>query len=242
MCSSIALFALALASPSMATAQHQRGGTRIHDLRLSEPDPAGPPSDVRFELLGGALAPLDVELTGRVVFFDRLLLSLSLGVGAFGDASRGLALALGADVEGAQLAHDLSSGLFALRASVGFRPLEGEGLELAVGYALLTNRIALGATSFTRATGVDADGTFVDTGYTLHAVHAEVGWTFRLLDHLLLRPALGWLHVLDAEVSLDDSSTPYADQALDALAYDAASHAETWGMTPTISFSVGYLF
>lgn len=228
---------LALAHPVAAEAQHQRGGVRLHD-----PPPPGPPDDVRFELLGGSLAPIDTELTGRVVVLDTVFLSLSLGVGTYGDAAYALATSMGASADAAQLAHDLTSGLLSMRVGAGVRPIPGEGLELAVSYALLSHDLRLRAPTVTSATGIETEGSFVASAATLHAVHAEIGWTFRLLDHFLVRPAVGWLHVLDAQLSFDDTGTAYPDQALDALAEDWIGYAEQWGMTPTVSLSIGYLF
>lgn len=223
-------------APTSAQAQHQRGGSPLRPLPLPEV-----PGDVRFELLGGSMAPIDAGFTGRLVFFDRVYLSLSLGVGTYGDAARALAAELGASAEGAQLAHDLASGLFSMRAEIGVRPVPGEGLELSVGYALLSHDLRLSADTVSAATGVSTEG-LVATSLLLHAIHAEIGWTFRYLDHFLFRPAVGWLHVLDASVALDDTGTEYSDQSLDALADDAAGLAEQWGMSPTFSLTIGYAF
>lgn len=228
--------ALGLA-PGAASAQHQRGGSSLHEVH-----PPVPSTDVRFELLGGSLAPISAELAGRLVFLDRIFLSLSLGVGTYGDAAYVLATELGASATGAQLAHDLASGLFSMRAEVGLRPLPGEGFEVAVGYAMIAREGRLRAGTVTDATGISTEGSFVAGAYMLHAIHAELGWTFRLLDRFLVRPAIGWLHVLDATASLDDLGTSYADQSLDALANTAVGYAETWGMTPTVSLSLGYSF
>jgi hypothetical protein len=61
-------FALGLA-PSAAFAQYQRGGSSLHAVH-----PPVHSTDVRFELLGGSLAPISAELTGRLVFLDRISL------------------------------------------------------------------------------------------------------------------------------------------------------------------------
>lgn len=233
----LAAVALALVLPSLASAQHQRGGVALHD-----PPPPPPPGPVRLELLGGSLAPIDSGFTARLIFGDVFFVSAGVGLGTYGEEAAILVRALGGSAGGASLAHDAWSGLFGLHLSAGLRPIPGEGLEISGGYTLLTHDTRFWAETFGAALNVETSGNWIAGSMLLHAYTVELGWTFRLLDHFLFRPAIGFLQVLDAQISLDDTGTSYADQSLDALAAEYTGYAETWGMTPTLSLSIGYVW
>ena len=88
---------------------------------------------VRVEILGGANAPLGLDLALRVAIVEHLLVTVSAGVVTFGGAAR--TVALGYVSEEAANAALLVDGAMMLRVGLGARIVDG--LELVGGYALL---------------------------------------------------------------------------------------------------------
>lgn len=193
---SLAAVAALAVAPGRVAAQTPERASLLASPRAPSPSP------VRLELLGGATVPVDVGFRARLVLLDRVVFGLSLGVGTYGDVARSIAEIAGVSDAGAQIAHDLTSGLLAGELSIGVRPVEGSGLELSLGYAVLQRSFALSSMTLAGAFGLQTAAADVETAYLLHAIHGEIGWTIVLLDHFVLRPAIGWLHVLAADVSL----------------------------------------
>lgn len=216
------------------------------DLGL-DPPPPGDPGPFRLELMGGSMAPIDVGLTARLIVLDRLVLSLGMGAGAYGQLAQVLGTAVAGEEAGTVSRH-LVSGLFALHLSAGLRPIEGEGLEILGGYSLLYRDARLDASSLLSALGAQSEeGTRLDVELMLHAVHVELAWTFVVLEHFLVRPAIGWLHVVRADSSLDvvppaGSSAVDVQGAMDDAESTLEEALSTYGMTPTLSLSIGYRF
>lgn len=163
------------------------------------------------------------------------MITASAGVVTFGGAAR--TIALGYVSEEAANSALLVDGAMMLRVGLGARIIEG--LEIVGGYALLHRELTvrsdflelLGVTGITEAEG----------RVTLQALWAELGWTFTILEHFLVRPAIGVMHVLDASASLVGEGVSDNEAAyLDRTARTVESNAEQYGTSPTLSLTLGY--
>lgn len=192
---------------------------------------------VRLEILGGVNAPLGIDLTLRLAILQHFLITASAGVVTFGGAAR--TIALGYVSEQAANSALLVDGAMMLRVGLGARIVEG--LEIVGGYAFLQRELTvredflslLGVTGITGAEG----------RVSLEALWLELGWTFTVLDHFLIRPALGVMHVLGASASLEGSGVSDNEAAvLDRTARTVETYAEQYGTSPTLSLTLGYRF
>jgi len=190
---------------------------------------------VRVEILGGTSAPLGLDLTLRLAIAEHVLVTASAGVVTFGGAAR--TVALGYVTEEAANAALLVDGALMLRVGVGARIIEG--LEIVGGYAILERTLSV-QNDFLTLLGVDSV-THAEGSVTLEALWLELGWTLTVLDHFLVRPAVGVMHVIDARASLvgegvSDNEAAYLDRA----ARTVEESAEAYGTSPTVSLTVGY--
>jgi len=190
---------------------------------------------VRVEILGGANAPLGLELTLRLAVVEHLLVTVSAGVVTFGGGAR--TVALGYVSEEAANAALLVDGAMMLRAGLGARI--GDGFEPVGGDALLESTLTV-RNDFLTLRGVDSI-TQAQGSVTLEALWLELGWTITVLDHFLIRPAVGVMHVLDARAALvgegvGDNEAAYLDRA----ARTVEETSEAYGTSPTVSITLGY--
>ena len=226
-----------------ATAQAQQASA------LSAPTPTSVPgaSAVRLELALGATVPIDLHVGARVVVLERFYLGASLGAGVYGDAYTGITSATMGDAV-AQVVTPLARNPLVATLSAGVRPF-GDGLELAFGYTLLHASASYDPSTFTSALplalAVPSGVTAVGLDVTLHAVHAELAYTFVIADHFLIRPAIGWTQTLASTVSVSTTPT-IADAHVAAMLATAGQTIATalpqYAMTPTISLELGYRF
>jgi hypothetical protein len=78
---------------------------------------------------------------------------------------------------------------------------------------------------------------------TLEGLWLELAWTFTVLDHFLIRPAIGVMHVLEASASLEANGLSDNESAvLDRTARTVETCAEQYGTSPTLSLTLGYRF
>jgi hypothetical protein len=190
---------------------------------------------VRLEMLGGVNAPLGIDLTLRLAIAQHLLITASAGVVTFGGAAR--TAAMGYVSEEAANSALLVDGALMLRVGVGARIVDG--LEIVGGYAVLHRELTV-RSDFLELLGVTGI-TGAEGRVTLQAVWAEIGWTFTILEHFLVRPAIGVMHVLDASASLvgeglSDNEAAY----LDRTARTVETYSEQYGTSPTLSLTLGY--
>lgn len=192
---------------------------------------------VRLEVMGGVSAPLGVELTLRLAILEHFLVTASAGVVTFGGAAR--AVALGYVGEEAANSALLVDGAIMLRAGLGVRIIEG--LEIVGGYAWLHRELTV-RNDFLTLLGV-TEATSAEGRVTLQALWAEIGWTFTVLDHFLVRPAIGVMHVLDAQASLvAEGLSDNQDALLARTARTVVTNSEQYGTSPTVSITLGYRF
>jgi hypothetical protein len=249
---------LALAGTSGARAQDAQGAEALaapaptlsasRAPAASIPDaPSGAPSLVRVQLLAGATVPIDLELSARVVFFDRLFVGGSLGFGVYGSLFAAVARPFSAPA--GQLVSPVANGAFVASVSAGVRPFGGSGFELVAGYTMLHASSSFAPATVSAALGNQLSlppgvpDLLLDT--TLHALHVELGWTILIAEHLLIRPALGWTQVLAATTTLSTHpaiAVPQVSARLASSADTIDSALTKYGMTPTFSLALGYQF
>lgn len=194
------------------------------------------PGPVRVEILGGTTAPLDLSIHARVAIVDRFLLGASAGMSVYGDLF-GAIVEPAAGAQAATVVRGLANGAFVGRVHLGVRPFEGEGFEIMAGYTVIQR-----STTFERGS-FGASYPAVNAALLVHALHVELAWTIVLADQLLLRPAIGWTHAVGSEASLaSDGSNAQAEAALDQMETEIETAVGTYGMTPTLSLSLGYRF
>lgn len=223
-------------APGLARAQgfrHAEESTRVWPW---DSPPEAPPGPVRVEILGGTTAPIGLELGARLLIFDRLIVGASLGMTTYGGAFGNVVEANGGD---GSLVRTLADGAFTLHAGFGVRPFEGEGLEVMLGYTLLAQPVRrFDAVTLADALSTQTGATEASASLELHALTIELGWTFVVLDHFLIRPAIGFMAAVDASVSLEGSEGASLDSLSRALDDAILEH----GMAPTLSLSMGYRF
>lgn len=194
-----------------------------------------------FELFAGTTAPVDVALGARVVFFERFLITASVGRGVYGGVWGGLANIYGGD-DAAQLIEPVLGRAWVTRIGVGVQPFGVGTPELVVGYARLNTSADWDAATV----GAPAEAGRLHADIGLNLIFAELGWNLHVAGPFYLRPAIGWMHTLGAGVSLSSNSS----QANTAEGRAALAEAETgveetlrsYGFTPTLSLSAGFRF
>lgn len=230
-------------TPNRATAEETRPEmSRPFELE-SEPYILDGTGDdlARFEVMGGVSAPLGPELTLRLSILERVLIQGSIGTTAFGVMFRDIAVMAGADATYADGARWIDGGVF-VRAALGFQLFEDLGFELMFGYAMLHRALDVGQ-SVAAMAGSAGYQDRIQGALTLQALTLELGYTFTVLEHFLIRPSIGVLHVIEADASA--TSTTLSDNDVGQIE-DVAGQVEDglrqYGTVPTLGVSVGYRF
>lgn len=201
--------------------------------------PPPPPPLYRVELLGGTRAPVDFELGARLVLFDHLLVGGSVGMTMYGGVAGQIVDMNGGGGAGSTVA-TLANGAFVGRLTAGYRPFEHEGFEILAAYAYLHQSVALGLDPLAMWAGAQTTGASGRLELGVHGLGVELAWTFVVLEHFLVRPSIGWMQVIGADVSTSvTSGSTSATTSIDG----ALEHLLTqWGMMPTVSLELGYRF
>lgn len=119
---------------------------------------------------------------------------------------------------------DALSGALFLETALGVRVVDG--LELAVGYALLWTSSRFGTSG--------VGGTLETSN---HAIHATIGWRALLFsDSAFFRIEAGWFHTLGASASVNLDQPVYEPSGLES---EIAAALRARGFGPTLSVSVG---
>jgi hypothetical protein len=234
------LLPLLLTAPAVA---QPRAVDALGAPALPLPAPGSSTSPVRLELLGGSTAPLDASLHARVLFFDRVIVSASAGASVYGGVVQELVRGYGGEAAG-ELATNLGNGFFVGRLGLGFRPFGDLGLELGASYVLLHRAARLDGAVVAAVFGAPSSSMDVHAEVAIHALSAELAWSFVVLEHFVLRVGLGWTHALAADVRLraEGEGAAQAQQAIDRAAAQTREAITTYGMTPTASLQLGYRF
>lgn len=205
--------------------------------------------DWAFDLTATTSVPLAVGVEATLISPVGLYGYLSFGhtpqpyLGAIADALAG------ADVYGPTkrplIDEMIADGAWVVRLGVGFTI--PEGLELSVGYTLLTASPTLTPGTIEMATGqtIRWPGmTQIPVTMTAHAFHGRVGWRAVIEEHFLLRFALGWAHTLAADVgaTVPDEVREHPSDPAGGFEADLADGFRSWGFTPELIVSAGYRF
>lgn len=229
--------------PNRATAEETRPGMSRPFEMHSEPYMLDGTGDdlARFEVTGGATAPFGVELTLRLAIIERILIQASVGTTTFGGMFRDIAVMAGANATYADAARWIDGGV-SFRAAFGFQLFEDLGFELMFGYAMLHRALDVGQ-SVAAMAGSPGYQDRIQGSLTLQALTLELGYTFTVLEHFLIRPSIGVLHVIDADATA--TSTTLSDNdvgQIESVAGQVEEGLRQYGTVPTLGVSVGYRF
>lgn len=207
----------------------------------------------------GAATEFPISMGGYVgaELPGRLLLQLGAGVmpSPYTSAVNGILTGVGAYGSGVgNLVQSALGNSFVLRASAGWRPFEGHGLEILGGYTLMTMSGSTTEGDLINAALAEAgasqrvaagSGMTVPLSTTLHSFHVTLGWRWLLAnDHLVIRASLSYLQVLAASMSVSlpgqgSAMEAAVNQELNAL---VAPYFTSYVKAPLAGLSVGYRF
>lgn len=230
-------------SPNRATAEETRPGMSRPLEMESEPYVLDGTGDdlARFEVMGGVTAPLGPELTLRLSMVERVLIQASIGTTTFGAMFRDVAVMSGAEATYADAARWIDGGV-SVRAAVGFQLFEGLGFELMFGYAMLSRSLDVGQ-SVAAMAGSTGYQDRIQGSLTLQALTLELGYTFTVLEHFLIRPSIGVLHVIEADATATSSTLSDNDVGqIESVAGQVEDGLRQYGTVPTLGVSMGYRF
>jgi hypothetical protein len=220
--------------------------------------PAEEPRGTRVDLGVATEFPISVGAYAGVELPGRLLLQLGAGVmpGAYVSAIDGFLTGVGAyDSTVSSFIKNALTDSFVLRASAGWRPFSGHGLELLGGYTLVTlggsaaegdivNAVLAEAGSSQRVAA--GSGPSVPLGATMHNVHVSLGWRWLLAeDHLAIRASVTYLQCLASSfhVGVPNASGSQMEATLnqDVNAY-LQPYFSKYGKAPLLGLSAAYRF
>lgn len=194
-------------------------------------------------LVGGRLW---VELPGRI----RVSTSLGYLPEAYGSAFNQALVSAGAydqqtgDVVGAALASSL-----VWRVDLGWRPVSGSGWYLEAGYMLALLGAGMTQQSLEAALGVKLPAAAAAVGelsldVSLHMIHAETGWQWRLPRGITLRLGLGAAVAVGASSSISVGNPallpPGTSAVLGAAEAEINDTLTSYVVTPTLTLALGW--
>lgn len=223
---------------------------------LSEPGPRRQ-SDFHLDVGLGTEVPISVGGVVTAEVPGRVLLQLGLGFMPHGYAYGidSLLTAVGAyDQTVSQLIRGSLGNSFVLKASAGWRPFEGHGLEILGGYTLVTMggstttadviNAGLAESGSSQRVG-SAMSQDIPVAATMHNVHVSLGWRWLLADdHMVVRASLTYLQCLGSGMSV---SLPASGQSMEASVNQALNafvgpYFTKYGKAPTLGLSAAYRF
>jgi hypothetical protein len=222
-----------------------------HGGDLAEPDVAPrEPFPVALDLVFATHVPISIGVEANLELPLGLLVRAHLGgmPEAYVDIINGVATGFGAyPPELGRLATRSIGGAFVFRASAGIRPFAGYGFEILAGYTLIEANGGVTSREFEQATGQSMSWPGMErigVHATIHAFHAEIGWSALVWDHLVLRASLGWVHTLDAQGSLvvPQELRAMAAGRIEGYEETARTALERWGFGPEVRLGAGYRF
>lgn len=209
----------------------------------ADTEPTSASRAVGVEVLLAAHAPIDLGLSARVVFFDRLYLQGGVGVGIYGGLFDRVASRLASEESGA-VARGLAHGAFVGRVGLGLRPFGDEGPEVSLAYLGIRRTARLDAATLAVAAGMRAQPRDVEASLRIAAVHVELGWSLRAGERWLVRPTVGWAHGLRARVRLEASTGASAAEreALASVEDTLTRGLRARARIPTLGLQLGVRF
>jgi len=247
----------ALASPSGVAEETAEGDPAARHgsglaRRLAPPDrlrPTGAPP-VALGLALATYVPLCIGVDATLELPAGLLLRAHAGVtpGGYVDLINGVATGMGAYSQAvAGLVSASGGGAFVVRLSAGIRPFEGYGFELSAGYTWIDASASVSTAQLEAVTqqpmawaGLERVG----VSGQLHALHAQVGWSGTVWDHLVLRVSVGWVHTVAAggRLGVPDELRRASEGRIEEYEATARTSLERWGFSPELGVSAGYRF
>lgn len=224
------------------------------------PAPASRESDFHLDLGFGTEAPISVGGVVTAEVPGRILLQLGLGFMPHGysNAIDGFLTSVGAyDQTISNLVRNSLGNSFVLRASAGWRPFSGHGLEILGGYTLMTlggsttaadviNAVLAESGSPQRvSSSMNAD---IPLAATLHNVHVSLGWRWLLADdHLVVRASVSYIQCLASNVGVNLSNVGGQAAAMEGQVNQALNgflspYFTTYAKAPTLGLSAAYRF
>lgn len=203
----------------------------------------------------GTELPVSVGARAHIEAPIRLRLSTAVGVlpGPYVSAINGILVGAGAyDQSTATLIRETLSSSLVWRTHLGYRPFALHGFTVEAGYGLVALGGSASASSVvSAATGsappVEATGgkTF-SVASTLHMLDVELGWEWRIVEHLFIRCAIGGAFTLGASTSVTPDYTPRAPRATESFTSASAAYLDetytNYVFTPVVSLWSGYVW
>lgn len=217
--------ALGAASPHLAEAQRPAPSQRGRGIDLAAPSsPAAPEFGldlgVRFTAPLALTGMMQLEMPGRIFLRSELGALPDAIAEGYADVAASLG---GWDAGTRATVRDALSGALYFETALGLRIVDG--LEIAVGYALLAT------SSRFEMSGI---GGRLET--TNHAIHPTLGYRVLLGDLAFLRIEAGWFHTLGSGAAVTLDQPAYEPDGLEA---ELAAALRARGFGPTLSLSVG---
>ncbi|MFO0665850.1 MAG: hypothetical protein U0174_17995 [Polyangiaceae bacterium] len=223
---------------------------------------AEPPAEkpIKVDLGAGTFFPISFTAEGTVELPYRILVQGDVGwmPSPYSNTIVNLLGAFGVfDPIEEELVKTALKSSFVGRLSAGWRPFPKLGLELLVGYSLVTAggslsaREVLGAYLQQKGSGSkipDDAGKQIPLHTTMHSFHASVGWRFLLLDdHLVLRASLGYLQCLGSNSGIDVTPRSALGQTIinkvnSELSSYLDGYYSTYVKAPIIGVTAAYRF
>ncbi len=209
----------------------------------AEAEPTSASRVVGIEVWLGTRAPIDLGLSARLVFFERLYLHGDVGAGVYGGLFDLVASRLASEDAGT-VARRLAHGAFVGRIGLGVRPFGDEGPELSVAYLGIRRSASVDAATLAAAAGMRAQPRDVEASLRIAAVHVELGWSLRVGERWLVRPTIGWAHGLRTRMRLEASTgASAAERAALASVEDTLTRGlRARARTPTLGVQLGLRF
>jgi hypothetical protein len=235
----LALGLVSLASPAVALEEPEEKESKWH--------------------LGAEVAtnfPLDVAPL-RLTFETppRIRLTTSIGVlpDPYIDLVNSVLVSAGAFNETtAEVIDDALGGSLVWRIQAGWRPLRNWGFYGDVGYQLMTLGGEVTALSLLEiATGREVPSEFA-AGFVvdsmLHMLVVELGYEWVIVDHLMIRFAIGYAGTMTSSTQVEPNfqPPPILQNTLDEFSRVSADYLDdtyqTFVHTPTLTLGIGYRF
>ncbi|MFO0686182.1 MAG: hypothetical protein U0234_29235 [Sandaracinus sp.] len=233
-----------LANP--AAAQPSERGSTERAEALASPTAPAPSSGWALDVMAATAVPTVVGAEVRVETPGRFLLDVMAGGNPYGSALGDLVQAYGGGETGRTVVGAIASSAGVLRLQAGLRPAPDAGLEILAGYTLMVSNPSLSRATLEALSGQSFAYAGIESAplhVLIHAVSAELGWSFVIADHLVLRLALGGSFTVASNARLDvPDAMRSASPVVGRLETDIASAITHYGFVPEARVAVGYRF
>jgi hypothetical protein len=226
------------------------------------PDAVTPPpkreDGASFDIGCATEVPLMIGAQATLELPYRILVQGEVGVlpGAYVNAIDGVLTGAGAyDATTSALVRSTLQNSLVVRASAGFRPFSGHGLEIMGGYTLASLGGGVSARQAVEAiSGVAVPAEIADAQIqlrtTIHSLHVSLGWRWVVADHFVIRASLAYLQSVASSSSLAVPASVAAvpavaarvDQVSQAVDTTLSESTTKYAKLPVMGLSLGYRF